>query len=535
MLQIDNLPPEVLLEIFEHLEPQSRLLASTVCRKWLQLLRKSTFDADRQLYVNEKLLKNQDTCQFLVKNSRLKYKKVRLDSVKSVDEHPDLWSHLGKDVHSAQIRSTGLVKDDKKDFLKDFPELRELKLISNANWKTFYQFNTELSQLRKLSVILDRYQGPLDALKAFLEKNQTLNELQIKSNSMNNQDLVNLIKENAQKVTKLGISLSNNDIQTLLTDQCPFERLRKLSLTLPEAQNEAKIHSVLMIFPKITNLELKLDGFIPVSGFKNLKSLEIENFSYDARQLKALAAQKSLQKLIINYNSSADGSCFFIHERLDNPNLTFLHIYQKNLDPCMVCMSNLCESYPKLQDFKTNLPFLNRHLQVMTRNCLNLRHLRLKFGPTEDSEVLETQFSPEMHSLSLNSFRINENCLLKWKEMTKLTSLNVNLDDDCTEESFRKFMKNFPVLEKVSFVSRATDEMIFAAIDECKRLKNIATCCSKSSKVTEEGLKYVLKHGKAIRKVEFHSIKNVSLEELKAVKNGDNTIAVFTAGSVNYL
>lgn len=495
---------------------------------------------DKQLFVNDTFLRNETCCRFVTDFSRLNYKKVTFNNVRNVKDNKRLWTHLGNCVQKIHInKSRGFLSEETKDFLADFQELNELTLVLSSNWKNFYQFDTIPKKLERLNVVLDRYQGSLDNFRIFLHNASNLTELEIESTSFHNEELLMIIKKFSSILTKLSISLSNSDIKEFEHINS-YKKLKILSLVLPETQSESKIQQLLETFANISYLELKINGFVPSKSFKNLKSLEIEQLIYDPVQLKLIHCLTGLEKLTIDYKSPRNSQehCFFVHERLQNHNLRTLQIFQRSSSACLTCMESLCQSFPKLRDFTTNLPLINKHLSFLPQHCTKLTHLRVEFTPNEILEPLLMVPVTDMkgyQSLSLHSLKITNEHLLSWPMMPTLVSLSINLDSTCIEDSFKEFIKNVPFLENISFVSFVTNDMIFAVVDSCERLKSISTLSYNNSRVTKDGLNYVVRNGRSIRKIEFHCIKSVSMEELKMLKQGNNSIVVYTADSVKCL
>lgn len=515
-------------------------MASLVCKTWLQLLRSSIFDEDTQLFVNEDLLKNETSCRFISESSRITYKKITFNNVRNVRDNKSLWNHLGKCVQAIHMnKSKGFLSVEASNFLEHFQELKDLTLILQANWKNFYQFETIPEKLERLTVVLDRYQGSLVDFHALLMKANNLTELEIDSGCFNNDELLKIIKKFSSILTKLSIILKSSDIKAF-EHLNPLKKLKRLCLVLPDVQNESEIQQLLKSFANISYLEVKINGFAPVNVYANLKTLEIEKFMYDSDQLRSmLKVLTGLEKLSVDYDNvnNAEEKCFFVHERIQNNTLHSLKIYQRSSEACLACMESLSGSFPNLKEFDSNLPLMNKHLITLQQNCKYLTHLRVEWSTSDTSESLLMPVinMTRYRSFSLHSLKITNECLLNWSVMPNLTSLSINLDSSCTVEGFHEFIKNFPSLEDIRFVSHVTNEMIFVVVDFCKWLKSIASLCCKDSKVTTDGLRYVVKNCRSISKIEFHCVKNVSLEDLKRLKQGNNTIAVYTADSVKYL
>lgn len=397
--------------IFNFLDVDDMKAARIVNHQWKSFIqnqfeKKSAFVPSRNSILNEKC----PPWSIFKNSTNLNIKNLRF--TKNPKNHEKFWKEIGKEVEWIDFTSVGYSKTFPKDFLLNFPKLKEIKLL----WHHLVLFKIPLT-LEKIEVIsVPEFISPAN-LKIF---NEIANVPGLK------------------EIITSKVSKTRNR-------QIPFIKL------LPNFDVER--------FKSFNILQSK------ELGIEDIEALKLSDLSAISRILEA----PNLKELKLNVDFNG---CFFSHEELSkNSKIEKVKItFERDSECCPICTENLTKTCPAIIEWNitdsSEIPNCENLLEKSIKNLV----LKMTWKPFDFVFQFLDLVELRLHGHFVFTFNLDQT--FNGGKMVKLKKLTLNseLEQNISDERLIKILENCPFVEEVRF-ENLTDQQILMIEEKWPQLK----------------------------------------------------------------
>lgn len=404
-IDINSLPEEILIEIFDYLDKRSRNVGTRTCLKWQHsLLTDSRFAKYHQLTLdnNVALEIEQEPVSIFMESGR-KFGVLRLGDVKFGPDLETFWDKMTKTVthliikefYPYSIRSYYLaeiiakftrlrvleiekyyvdreiIRIEKKlrPYAHKWPTVKTLKLLDSKFEPENYDFfETMMPNLEE--IYFEKFLYSEDLVKKYASRIKSINVGYHFSSMAQLTDLVNLTH------FELVLDTQYDGLVRYINKHPTLKSISVSSHCFPR-DAIPKLHKLHLDLPFVIN------SFAPLRDFPELRELHVKLSNYDS-------------------------SCFFGHEIITSPNLETLSLWNYSSGDCKKCQMSMFHSFPNLKSF-------------LNESC---------FVSSADVIELISKFAPKLEHLTNKNFVTENFCLndslLKWAEMKNLRTCFLN-------------------------------------------------------------------------------------------------------------
>lgn len=408
---INSLPEEVLIEILDKLDRQSRIAVSRTCQKWQEII--STvcrFSKYHQLTLDKgvALEINEEPVSLFLETNR-KFGVLRLGDVKYGQDLDEFWKRMSETVRHLIIKEFSPYSIRSyfiAEIISKFEKLRILEIEK-------YHVDREIIRIEKKLAPYPYKWPSVEVLKLGDSKFEPENYEFFEVMMPKLQEIhfgkffysEDLVKKYANKIKSLNIGDNFSSIYLIYhIGQLPeLSKLTNLDVVL-DIQCEALVDFI-NNHPMLDSVAVTSHGF-PRKRIPKLHKLHLD-LSVVINSFAPLRDFPDLHELHVKL-SNYDSNCFFGHEIIHSPNLETLSLCNFSSNDCQKCQKFMFQSFPNLKSFSSESCFVSSAdvIELISKYSPGLQHLTNKYFVTEN-------------------FCLNHS-LVKWAQMRELRTCYLN-------------------------------------------------------------------------------------------------------------
>lgn len=407
---INLLPEEVLIEIFDRLDIRSRIAVRRTCQRWQEIIyTDSRFAKHHQLsFDNGVVLEiGQEPVSLFIESDR-KFGILRLGDVKFGQNLDAFWAKMAKTVKHLIIKEFSPYSIRSyfvAEIIAKFTRLQVLEIEE-------YHVVREIIRIeRKLSPYLCKWDSveilKIGDLRIEPENYEFFEIMMPKLREIHfgtyEHQAEEFLKKYATKLKRINVG---NSIYTLERIRAhPEFQLTHLEVMLDNITQNETFTEFINNHPSLTSVNVVSRNF-PRENIPKMEKLTLDLVSV-INSFAPLQLFPDLRELHVKL-SNYDFNCFFGHEVISRPNLERLHLCNFSIGDCQKCNECMFQSFPNLKSYVNESCFVSSAeiVQLISKYSPKLEHFKNKCFVTEN-------------------FCMN-NSLLKWTEMKNLRSCYLN-------------------------------------------------------------------------------------------------------------
>lgn len=405
---IDDLPEEMLLLIFEHLDQYSRRAVKNTCTKWQNtFLHSSRFAKYQQLTLDNNLLLVQDKEPVsLFMETQRKIGILKLGNVNFGINLEEFWKKMSSTVIHLKltsfnwysVRSQYLSEIIQKYFTKVHTLEVENFFIDRQDWGPNTKYIQPWISIRILKIGCVKLEFPyVDFIQKMMPN---LKEIHFGRFECTDE---NILRQYAEKIKSVDMGDKANLLYRLTN--CQEFKPEDIQIDLSNTTLFDSLTEFINAKPELRSVSVKARSF-PRERIPKLLKLRLE-FEEQIQSFEPLHEQRDLKELQVKL-SNYDMNCFFGHDILRNANLECLYIYHVSSGDCKKCIKVMFKSFSNLKTFESESCFVS----------------------SVDVASLISKYLPKLENLSLKyfvtrNFCLND-CLLNWQTMPNLRTCYLN-------------------------------------------------------------------------------------------------------------